>query len=73
MVNVHVAVCARTNGCKLATSREKRSVVVTSLVAQQLGLWAPTAGDGFDPGRETKILHARWCIQKKKKNQVAAY
>lgn len=51
----------------------KDQVVVTSLVVQRLGLRASTAGDGFDPGQETKILHAKWCIQKEKKNQVAAY
>ena len=37
----------------------KNQVVVTSLVVQRLGLWASTAGDGFDPGQKTKILHAR--------------
>ena len=37
----------------------KNQVVVTSLVVQWLGLRASTAGDGFDPGRKTKILHAR--------------
>ena len=37
----------------------KNQVVVTSRVVQRLGLWASTAGDGFDPGQKTKILHAR--------------
>ena len=46
----------------------KDQVLVTSLVVQRLGLWASTAGGRFEPGQETKILHAMWHSQKKKKS-----
>ena len=44
--------------------------VGTSLVVQWLRLRASTAGDaGSIPGWGTKILHAAWCSQKKKKKE----
>ena len=41
----------------------------TSLVVQWLRLHASTSGStGSIPSQETKILHAPWCCQKKKKS-----
>ena len=52
---------------KPKVSRIKK-ITGTSLAVQWLGLWASTAGDmGLIPGRGTKIPHAAWHGQKKKK------
>ena len=52
------------------TSKEKNNGG-TSLEVQWLRLHASTAGDtGSIPGHGTKIPHAAWCGQKKKKGKM---
>ena len=46
----------------------------TSLAVQWLGLRTSTVGgEGAIPGRETRILQAVWCGQKKEKKIVCRY
>ena len=46
----------------------------TSLVVQWLRLQASTAwGMGLIPGQGSKILHAIWCGQKRKKKRKKSY
>ena len=43
----------------------------TSLAVQWLRLCTSTAGGlGSNPGQGTKILHATWCCQREKQNQL---
>ena len=55
---------------QMLTRRLRIQEVGNSLAVQRLGLGAFTAvGPGSIPGQGTKILHAAYCVQKKKKSK----